>query len=48
MSAVAPMLVVLAIVFAVTIGEHVALRQGVDVRWKLWGVAAAGLVVMLQ
>jgi len=43
-AAAAPLLVVLATVIAVSIGEHVALRQGIDVRWKLWGIAATGLL----
>ncbi len=40
----APLLVLFAMVLSMTIGDVVAVRRGVDLRWKLWALAAATLV----
>ena len=48
-----PLLVLLAVLASVTIGDIVAVRNKVDLRWKVWGLAiaaigAARLVYMWQ
>jgi thiol-disulfide isomerase/thioredoxin len=43
-SAASPLLVVLAMIAAAYVGDLIALRRGVDVRWKIWAISATGLV----
>lgn len=43
-SAASPLLVVLAMIAATYVGDLIALRQGFDLRGKIWAIAATGLV----